>query len=149
MEESNSRQPTKHGLGSPLPRVSTPRGLYSQESQLSGRCCSAGKYQQNSIVHLYSSRTASPIYTAEQRRPCIYFSRKASPWEWRSLGVAARHPKHHVSTICHQSRAHIYVDNQRLPTSRSDMKMAESMSGSGMTPIPIHFLLSAKNQQGF
>src|SRR6218665_4028834 len=130
MEESNSRQPTKHGLGSPLPRVSTPRGLYSQESQLSGRCCSAGKYQQNSIAHLYSSR-------------------KASPWEWRSLRVAARHPKHHVSPICHQSRAHMYVDNQRLPTSRSDMKMAESMSGSGMTPIPIHFLLSAKNQQGF
>src|SRR6218665_699145 len=32
----------------------------------------------------YSSRTASPMYiSAEQHRPCIYFSRTASPWKWR------------------------------------------------------------------
>src|SRR6218665_416730 len=35
------------------------------------------------VRHSPTLQTASPLYiSAEQQRPCIYFSRTASPWEW-------------------------------------------------------------------
>src|SRR6218665_490300 len=88
---------TQLGLGSPLPGVVSPSIalIYSSRTashvilHIQAKPHHMYIFQQNSIVNIYFSRIASPVYApAEQHRMFVY-----APWEWRRLGVVARHPQ--------------------------------------------------------
>ena len=65
--------------------VAIPRGRHSQHRPYI--------FQQNSIAHIYSSQTVSPVYTpAGQHHMFVY-----APCEWRPLGVVAHHRLFHVT----------------------------------------------------
>src|SRR6218665_1755798 len=88
-----------NGLGSLLPGVATPRGRRSQHRLYI--------FQQNSIANIYFSRTASPVYTpTEQHSMFVY-----APWEWRPLGVAARHPMNESDSPCPNKRLYLFSDS--------------------------------------